>query len=355
MSKLRIGVVSSSVFKCPPVGYAGLEMISYQCAKGLAALGHRVTLFAPDGSECPGAGVHHTGPGGAWSERQAYDRYWRALPEHDVIIDHSWEKWSYVLKAEGVLAGPVLGVWHAPVDTMYKELPPVERPCVVLLSDDQRAHFEALHNRPGRTCYNGADPDFYRPMNVPRDGRALFLARFSTIKGPDLAIKACRQLGLGLDLVGDTSITNEPDYFRACAAQCDPVQVRLVGPETRGGCVLRFSQAHGLLHPNMRFREPFGLAPVEAMLCGCPVVSWDNGAMRETVRHGETGYLVKDEKEFLAAVGALFARDASGKVLELPAAVRQRCRDWAASQFSVQAMCERYEALCLEAVQTGGW
>ena len=47
----------------------------------------------------------------------------------------------------------------------------------------------------------------------------------------------------------------------------------------------------------MLYREPFGLAPVEAQLCGMPVIAWDNGAMRETIKHGETGFLVKTQQE----------------------------------------------------------
>lgn len=344
---MYLAVISSSVFPSPTPGYAGLEMVAYHCAAGLARLGHRVTLIAPDGSKCPGCDVIHTGPGGSWTEAQAYDRYWQSLPAFDAIIDHSWNKHSYVLKTEGRLNAPVLGVWHAPVDTMYQQLPPLERLCTVLLSDDQRAHYEALWNRPGRTCYNGVDPDFYKPMTVPRNDRALFLGRFSTVKGPDLAITAAQEVGVGLDLIGDFSITNEPELLAACQQHCDGEKIRLVGPAARGECVHWFSQNSFLMHANMRFREPFGLAPVEAMMCGMPVVAYDNGAMRETVRHGETGYLVRSHEEFVAACREL-ARPGA-----VDAQVRSACREWA-MQFSVANMAARYDQLVKEAI-SGGW
>ena len=38
-------------------------------------------------------------------------------------------------------------------------------------------------------------------------------------------------------------------------------------------------------------REHFGIVPVEAMYLGTPVVAVDSGGPRETVLHGETGYL----------------------------------------------------------------
>lgn len=159
---------------------------------------------------------------------------------------------------------------------------------------------------------------------------------------------ACKEAGVGLDLIGDTSITNEPDYFHECRRLCDGTQIRLVGPASRGNCVWWFSQAHALIHPVKEFREPFGLAPVEAMLCGCPVIGWRNGAMPETVKHNETGWLVNSEVELVAAV-KMAANPAAGVDL-----MRDACRTWA-SQFSVQNMVTRYEALCHEAVDTGGW
>ena len=46
-----------------------------------------------------------------------------------------------------------------------------------------------------------------------------------------------------------------------------------------------------LLHP-IAFAEPFGLAVVESMLCGTPVVAYPRGSMPELVEDGVTGVLV---------------------------------------------------------------
>lgn len=349
---MRICVISTSVFRCPPDGYSGLEMIAWHCAKGLAELGHKVSLVAPEGSFCPGVEIIYGGKVGTWDEHQSYDQYWKRLMGFDAIIDHTWQKNSYMLKAEGVLKCPILGVMHAPVDTMYQMLPPVENPCLVCISQDQAWHFEALHNREARTCYNGVDSEVYKDIGVGRTDRFLFCGRFSSIKGPLIAIKACKEAGVGLDLIGDTSITNEPDYFNACMKEADGEQIRIVGPQSRGGCVWWMSRAHAFLHSAKDFREPFGLAPVEAQLCGLPVVSFDNGAMRETIRNGVTGTLVKKEKDFVQAV-----KQISSAVVfkgDMEKTTRNDCREWA-KQFSIERMCKRYEELCSEAVEKGGW
>jgi len=387
---VRIAVISSTVFPSPPSGYAGLEQITWEQARGLAAKGHDVTLIAPDGSSCPNVTVIHTGPAGRHDELGAYrgygfqvdnadqlpedqrvrrvEPYWPILLEQDAIIDSSWSKWSYGLKAEGRLKAPVLGVFHAPVNTMfnvwpprYPGLPPVEKPCAVCISEDQRSHFEALHSPcQARVAYNGIDLDFYKPLDVPRTDRFLFLARFSTIKGPDLAIEACRDAGVGLDLIGDTSITNEPEFLARCTEMSRDANARipqgeyvrkrinLIGPATRGETVFWYSQAHCMLHPNMRFREPLGLAPLEAMACGCPVVAWRYGACKETVKDGESGYLVSSKDDLYHTV-----RVVAGNPFFMGGS-RERCREWA-SQFSVRRMVDRYHELCVEAVETGGW
>lgn len=341
---MRVAVISTPVFPCPPIGYSGLEAIAWSKAKGLAAKGHKVTLIAPEGSWCPGVEVLSCGvPPGQWDEKSFYSKYWQELPKFDAIIDESWAKWSYTLKMEGKLKAPILGVCHAPVSTMFQTLPEVEHPCFVCISQDQAAHFQGLFSRSARVAYNGIDLDQYKPLGIPRSNRFLFLARFSSVKSPDVCQDACIAADVGLDLIGDTSITNEPDYFAKCQAKCDGKKIRMIGSQPRGGCVWWFSQARGLLHLTRNFREPFGLAPVESQACGAGVLAWDNGALRETVKHGETGFLVNSLQGAIDVLksGAMDGLD------------REKCREWA-SQYSVQNMVNRYEALCLEAME-GGW
>ncbi len=344
---MKICVISSTVFPSPPVGYAGLEMITWHQAEGLAKRGHEVSLIAPEGSRCDHATVIPTGKPGSWDERTAYNSFWKELRRFDVILDSSWQKWAYMLKAEGVLAAPVLGVCHAPVNTMWQSLPPVEKPCVVCISKDQAAHFESLFERPARAAFNGVDTDFYKSTGAKRNGRFLFLGRFSSLKGPDLAIEACGRVGAELDLIGDTSITGEPQFFEQCSRACDGQRIKIVGPASRGECVNWFSKNYCFLHPTMRFREPYGLAPVEAQACGMPVIGWKRGALPETVVDGETGWLV-------SSIDELTARVLQVKESGISQITRDRCRE-NADRFTIHKMITRYEELCVEALDTGGW
>lgn len=339
---MKICVISTTILPAPPSGYAGLEMISWQCAEGLHNKGHDVTLIAPRGSKT-NAKLHETTLGEP--ERQAYSGYWQKLNSYNIIIDHSWEKWSYILKSEGKLKAPILGVLHAPVETMYNSPPPVKLPCLVCISHDQSEACKHHLKCDSRTAHNGVDVTFYSPSKKPRNNRYLFLARISTIKGPHIAVNVANNCNVGLDLVGDDRITGEPELLRNIKDACvlSP-NLRYIGHQNRSECVEWFNQNKALLHPNQLFREPFGLAPVEAQLCGMPVIAWDNGAMRETVKHGETGFLVRTQEE----METLIRSDAVSTIKP------ENCIEWA-KQFSYENMVSRYEKLCQEAIETGGW
>jgi len=343
---MKIAVISTTVFPCPPKGYAGLEMIAWQCAQGFAKLGHQVLLVAPKGSQGgPNITLHETTVGE--SEKQAYSGYWqRLLTDADVVVDHSWQKWSYILKAEGRLKAPILGVCHAPIHTMYNSPPPVPKPCLIAISKDQANGISQHLGVPARVCYNGVDLDFYKPSgpigSSQRNDRYLFLARMSTVKSPHIAIDIANKTRVGLDLVGDDTITGEPAYVQRIRESAVN-NIVYIGPQTREQCVEWFNRNKCLLHTAKFFREPFGLAPVEAAACGMPCISFGNGAMRETIKDGETGFVVDDEAQFVD----LIKRDAVSLLKP------KRIRDWA-SQFSVENSIKQY-MLAIEEALAGGW
>lgn len=341
---MKICVISTPIFPCPPSGYSGLEFLAWQQTVGLANKGHDVTLIAPQGSQVPdGVKLHATTL--HESEKQAYSGYWQILPNSECVIDHSWQKWSNTLKMEGKLNAPILNWLHAPVNAMYQSPPPIDKPCLVCISEDQAKHTQEHLKCKTQTCYNGVDVDFYKPLNKKRNDRYLFLARFSHIKGPDIAVDVFKNCNLPLDMVGDDTITGEPELTRSIKENCALLpKLRYIGSQNRHECFLWFNANKALIHPIMRYREPFGLAPVEAQLCGMPVIAWNNGAMSETIKHGETGFLVNSQQEMEDII-------ASNAVDDIK---HENCREWA-SQFSYNNMINRVEQLCNMAVETGGW
>ena len=88
------------------------------------------------------------------------------------------------------------------------------------------------------------------------------------------------------------------------------------------------SRAAGLLFPVL-WHEPFGIAVVEALVSGAPVISTPFGSLPELIQ-SEVGRICFSEKEMVEAVGSLhdFKSEA--------------CRDWALSKFHYRLMVDKY-------------
>ena len=101
-------------------------------------------------------------------------------------------------------------------------------------------------------------------------------------------------------------------FDREIAPHIDGDRVAFVGEV--GGSAKRVAvraALAALLMP-IRWEEPFGMVMVEALACGTPVIAFPEGAARELVIDGETGFLVDDEREMGEAVGRLQQIDARG-------------------------------------------
>ncbi|MCU1281549.1 MAG: hypothetical protein JWM53_5095, partial [bacterium] len=102
--------------------------------------------------------------------------------------------------------------------------------------------------------------------------------------------------------------------------------------------VATLRRAHVFLLPSET--ESFGLAALEALACGVPVVASRAGGLPEVVREGEEGYLlpVGDVEAMAAAVGRIVDDPTLHRRLSASA------RAGAVSRFSRGPMVSRYEA-----------
>jgi glycosyltransferase involved in cell wall biosynthesis len=87
--------------------------------------------------------------------------------------------------------------------------------------------------------------------------------------------------------------------------------------------------------------ESFGLAALEALACGVPVIASDVGGLPEVVRHGETGLLVppRDPAALARAIRALLSDEPRRAAMGLAARLD------AATRFQPGPMIARYEEL----------
>jgi len=90
---------------------------------------------------------------------------------------------------------------------------------------------------------------------------------------------------------------------------------------------------------NFNPEEHFGIVPVEAMAAGTPPIVADGGGQRETIIHGETGYLVHSTDEMADAMMTLLSDDDTLKRMS------RAGRNRAASLFSKEVFAKKWNEL----------
>jgi N-acetyl-alpha-D-glucosaminyl L-malate synthase BshA len=137
-----------------------------------------------------------------------------------------------------------------------------------------------------------------------------------------------------LDLVGEGPERSHVEDLVAALGLRD--HVRFLGE--RSDLVALLQQSDLFLLPSQT--ESFGLAALEAMACGVPVVASDVGGVSEVVVDGETG--------FLASVGDVAGMARHARRLLADEDLRHRmahaARHLAATQFRLGPAVDRYEA-----------
>lgn len=289
---MKILLISTPIFQLPPPGYSGLEWLVSRWALEFARAGHEVSVVAPEGSNLgPGIEVIAIPPGCA--EEQAFVVYRLRLEseEFGAVIDSTWQWWSVISQMEAKRQLPVIHIWHSDYNGVQSP-PPIQFPCLVGLSKD---HCMGLTRRSGcrtRLVYNGIDLDLYTPdPSVERSNRYLWMARYTPEKAPMEAISVARKCRIGLDLYGETNIVQPPDYPLRVQGLCDSRQV-VFHPGVLREQTRDLYRSHKALIHLVNYEEAFGLAVVEAMACGTPVIVNRRGALPELVKDGKTGFVV---------------------------------------------------------------
>jgi glycosyltransferase involved in cell wall biosynthesis len=172
--------------------------------------------------------------------------------------------------------------------------------------------------------------------DVPADARVLLaVCRLERQKGLDVALRALaavrsRHPDVELVVLGEGP---ERDALDALAGELG-MPLRLLGRVPDVAAWLR--RATMLVHP-VRW-EGFGLAVLEAMVAGVPVVASRVSSLPELVADGETGVLVEPDDPAALAAGI-------ERVLAAPAQLGAAGKQRAAAEFSVARMADATVAL----------
>ena len=140
------------------------------------------------------------------------------------------------------------------------------------------------YGRDSTVLYPPVETKRFRVEPNPTVDYLLVVSRLIGYKRVDLAVEACTRLNLRLKVVG-----GGPDAARLKAAAGPSVEFLGRLPDTEVAHL--FANCRAFLFPG---EEDFGIAPVEAMASGRPVVALRAGGAKETVIDGVTGLFFDD-------------------------------------------------------------
>lgn len=339
-SRLRIALVAPPWYPVPPVGYGGTELVVYLLAEQLAARGHEVTVFGRQGGGdsfeliplAPPSWTDDLGERAQMAREVTYLHRAYELIRHrafDVVHENS----GYV----GMLLAASVRLQSAVVATLHGDL--TEADGLFLGSIDREVDLVAISGaqqasvtqvRWAGVVHNAVD-ERDLALGDGSGGYLVELARICPDKGQDVAIEVARRAGRRLVLAGKVGEGSE-DYFREKIEPHLGEDVEWVENVSGRAKAKLLGEAAAMLFP-IQWEEPFGLAMVEAMACGTPVVATPRGAAIELIDKNVTGLLAGDVDRLV---------DAVRRVPELD---RGRCREVARERFSAARMAGGYEAV----------
>jgi glycosyltransferase involved in cell wall biosynthesis len=135
-------------------------------------------------------------------------------------------------------------------------------------------------------------------------GYLAFLGRFSPEKAPDAAIRIARRAGMPIRLAAKVDKVDQGYFDEVVKPMLAFPGVEFVGEIGEEEKSEFLGNAAALLFP-IAWAEPFGLAMIEAMACGTPVIAFRRASVPEIVDDGRTGFIVGDEAEAAQAVARL--------------------------------------------------
>lgn len=293
MSVMHIVIVDKH--RLPVYRYGGSERITWWLAKGLAQMGHRVTLLTHPKSQCLFA--------------QVIPMDFKKPLEDQILKDADVVQFQFKVKNPSISIPYVVGI-HGngkPQETY-------DQNSVFLSKKHAENH--------GAVCYVycGLDPDEYGVFDLssPRK-HFLFLAKASRkVKNLKACIRIARALNRPLAIVGG----------RGWSWDRKIRYMGYLGGEKKNQ-VIRESIA--LLFPVL-WEEPFGLAIIEALYHGCPVYGTQYGSLPELVPK-DVGFLSNEIEKIIQSLreGIFFER--------------KRCHEWVCDQFLYTHMAQRYVQL----------
>lgn len=326
---MKIAILAPIAWRTPPRRYGPWEQVTSHLTEGLMKRGLDVTLFATADSQTRAKLRYITQTGYAEDphvdpkveECLHISQMMEAAAEFDIIHNHfDFLPLTYSRLIKTPIVTTIHGFSSPKILSVYKRYN--ECTHYVSISHSDRSPELTYVD----TVYNGLDPEHFDFVNQPGE-YLLYFGRIHPHKGAHSAIQVAKRTNLPLVIAG---FIQDESYFskhiRPYVDNEGVCYVGNVGPTERNRLL---GNAIALLHL-IEFDEPFGLSVAEAMFWGTPVIAINRGSMPELIRDGNTGYLVNNTPEAIAALS------------QVEQISREDCSQWARSMFTTERMVDGY-------------
>lgn len=331
---MKIAQISPLYESVPPKMYGGTERVVAYLTDALVAQGHEVTLFASGDSEtsatlvpicknslrldpsCIDQMAYHTIQLKAVKDR---------AHEFDIIHFHT-----------DYLHFPVSEHFTTPyITTLHGRLNMPELTMIYDAFDGQPVVSISYHQRLPlpQACwvsniYHGL-PKSTLKFGKGEGGYVAFLGRISPEKRVDRAIEIAIANNKKIKIAAKVDKADQDYFEKDIKHLLEHPLVEFIGEinETQKSDFL--GQAECLLFP-IDWPEPFGLAMIEAMACGTPVIAFRNGSVPEVLKDGISGYIVNSIPEAIDALKLIpqLSRKAIRKEFEINFSAERMAKDY---------------------------
>ncbi len=337
MRPLKIAMLSPLFESVPPRLYGGTERVVSYLSEALVEAGHDVTLFA-SGDSNTSARLVPAAPRSLRLDPECKDpmachfMLMEKVLKHEKEFDIIHSNVDYLSLAFARRAQtPFIATLHGRLDipevtsvfSEYREFP------LVSISDAQRRPMPRANWL--RTVYHGIPTDLYAYNGRPGE-YLVFVGRISPEKKIDSLIRIALEAEVPLKIAAKVDKA-DADYHEAVVRPLlDSSLVEFLGEVNDREKDSLLGGALACLHP-ADWPEPFGLALIEAMCCGTPVIARRRGSIPEVVDHGVTGLIFDRDEE-----AVFYIRD------QVASISRAGCRRRFEERFSSIRMAAEYLA-----------
>ncbi len=331
---MRIAQVSPLYESVPPKLYGGTERVVSYLTDALVEMGHEVTLYASGDSktkanlipvEEEALRLKDTVRDPVANHVRLAELVAKDADRFDIIHSHIDYLFFPIARR---IETPVVTTLHGRLDLEetvkvfeeFKEMP------IVSISLAQRKPLP--NNNWVGNVYHGLPENLYK-KGEGKGGYLAFIGRISPEKRVDSAIEIATKAGIPLKIAAKIDNADRAYYEKEIRHLMSHPLVEFVGEIGEKDKGEFLGNALALIFP-IDWPEPFGLAMIEALACGTPVIARKRGSIPEVIDHGKTGFIFETDEEAVECVK------------NIEAISREACRAAFEEKYTARRMAENY-------------